>query len=288
MAHKFCQSCSKKVISTMRVCPSCGSKVFSIESVTGSPQVVAQPQKSLVTNAEHNSATIKPSTMNLSIFSQSNTFVDPTALTKWTKLSLYLQIVVTVIAIISSFLEYQLLHDLQDGIYATVNQAVIAAEASDARQKVIGYIALIISLLSGALILKWIYLANKNVRVLGATNLMYTPGWSIGYYFMPGTNLWKPYQAMKEIWKASLDPKNWNDQKNPAILRWWWFFWLFSSLFGNVAFRMVLKAKQIGDFIESNVFSLIGDISFIPLILVTLVMISKIYDFQMTHFNNRI
>jgi DNA-directed RNA polymerase subunit RPC12/RpoP len=284
MAHKFCQSCGNEVITTMRVCPQCGSKVFSNEPVTARSPAEAQSPNTLVTI----SPPIKSSSLNPVITSQADSFVGYTSLTKWIKWSLYLQIVVTVIAIISSFLEYQLLHNFQDGIYATVNQAVIAAEASDARQKVIGYIVLITSLVSGALILKWIYLANKNVRVLGATNMMYTPGWSIGYYFMPFTNLWKPYQAMKEIWKASLDPKNWNDQTNPAILRWWWFFWLFSSLFGNVAFRTVLKAKQIGDYIEINVFSLIGEISSIPLILVTLVMISKIYDFQMTHFNKRI
>lgn len=33
MAHKFCQSCSKQVISTMRVCPSCGSKEFLNEKI---------------------------------------------------------------------------------------------------------------------------------------------------------------------------------------------------------------------------------------------------------------
>ena len=282
MAHKFCQSCGNEVIKTMRVCPQCGSKVFSNEPVTtGSP---AQSPNTLGTS----NPPIKSSAVNPGITPKADSLVGYTSLTKWITWSLYLQIIVTVIAIISSFLEYQLLTDLKDGIYASVDQAVVAAEASDTRQKIIGYIALTIYLVSGVLMLKWIYQASKNVRIFGATSMAFTPGWSIGCYFMPFTNLWKPYQAMKEIWKASVDPKDWKDLPNPPILRWWWFFWLISGLSSNVAFRMILKAKQVGDYIVSNVFSLIGDIAYIPLILITLAIVNKIYELQMSHFNKRI
>lgn len=40
MTHKFCQSCGKEVISTMRVCPSCGAKEFSVEKIELSPTII--------------------------------------------------------------------------------------------------------------------------------------------------------------------------------------------------------------------------------------------------------
>jgi hypothetical protein len=49
----------------------------------------------------------------------------------------------------------------------------------------------------------WIYRANSNARQLGATDMQFSPGWSVGWYFIPIANLWKPYQAMCEIWRAS-------------------------------------------------------------------------------------
>lgn len=40
----------------------------------------------------------------------------------------------------------------------------------------------------------WIYRAAWNGRVFaGARQLDFTPGWSVGWYFLPIANLWKPY-----------------------------------------------------------------------------------------------
>ena len=77
--------------------------------------------------------------------------------------------------------------------------------------------------------LRWIYLANSNAHALGAEGMQFTPAWAIGWYFVPLANLWKPYQAMKEIWQASATGTDWREVKAPALLRWWWGFWLLST-----------------------------------------------------------
>lgn len=41
MAHKFCQSCGKEVIATMRVCPGCGAKEFSDQKKEQPPIVIS-------------------------------------------------------------------------------------------------------------------------------------------------------------------------------------------------------------------------------------------------------
>ena len=91
---------------------------------------------------------------------RSSTFIDSTGLTKWTRWFLYLQIAIAVIALVSETLEYQLLNDFKNGIYASQAQAVAVAEASDARQQLIGIIRVVIFVVSAILILKRIYRAR--------------------------------------------------------------------------------------------------------------------------------
>lgn len=219
---------------------------------------------------------------------KSDTFIDSTELTKWTKWFLYLQVVVAVIALISGGLEYQLLNDFQNGVYTSQAKAVAAGEANDSRQQIIGVIQFIIFVVSGILILKWIHRANFNVRQLGGFEMQFTPGWSIGWYFIPFANLWKPYQAMKEIWKASINPQDWKNQPVPSLLGWWWFFWIVSNMFENASFRMALKADQINELIAVNVVTQLSDVMEIPLSLTVLAMVKKIYEMQMSQYKRRV
>ena len=43
------------------------------------------------------------------------------------------------------------------------------------------------------LFLTWVYKSNVNVKALGASNMKYTPGWSVGWFFIPIANISKPY-----------------------------------------------------------------------------------------------
>jgi hypothetical protein len=75
----------------------------------------------------------------------------------------------------------------------------------------------------------WVYRAAANSRALGAHTTI-SPGWAVGWYFIPIANLWKPYEAMREIWKTSSSPLAWQSQPTPALLSWWWSFHLMSLL----------------------------------------------------------
>jgi hypothetical protein len=210
-------------------------------------------------------------------------FKDPNSLTKWTKWFLYAQVVIGVVAIISSMLEYQLLSDFKNGVYSSQELAVAAGEASDSRQGLVGIIQFGIFIISGILILKWIYRANYNARQLGAKDMVFTPGWSIGWYFIPIANLWKPYQAMKEIWKASSNPQSWSPQSVSSLLPWWWFFWIVSNMFGNASFRLTMRADEINELMAANVVTQLSDVTGIPLSLVVIAIISKVHEMQMEH-----
>lgn len=70
----------------------------------------------------------------------------------------------------------------------------------------------------------WVYRANHNVRCLGATELEYEPKWAVASFFVPVVNLWWPFQAVSEIWRAALDPDKQQSVPTPYLLRIWWFF----------------------------------------------------------------
>lgn len=64
----------------------------------------------------------------------------------------------------------------------------------------------------------WIYRAHDNLTQFGLTGLEFTPGWSVGWFFVPFANLVKPYEAMRELWSRSLS----NRLHAAALLPLWW------------------------------------------------------------------
>lgn len=55
----------------------------------------------------------------------------------------------------------------------------------------------------------WVYLAYKNIRILAGQKSHWTPVWAVISYFIPGLNLWLPWQIMQEIvHKSASEPLN--------------------------------------------------------------------------------
>ena len=208
-------------------------------------------------------------------------FKDPSNLIAWIKYFLCFQVVLAFVAIGSNLMEYQLLTDFQNGVYFSQEMAVADAEANDMRQAVIAFSYLGVFIVSGILILKWIYRANQNARQFGAKDMAFSPGWSIGFYFIPIVSLWKPYQAMKEIWQASQNPSNWPVEKVSSILGIWWFFWIANSVVGQAVFRMSRRAEEISEIMNVNLVSQASEVISIPLALVTWLLIKKVSAAQL-------
>lgn len=204
-------------------------------------------------------------------------------LTKWIRYVLYAQILIAVLAIIFQFIEYQLLSAFQKGVYASLTAAYADGELAIEILQIIGILSLIAFVASALLILQWIYRSNYNARQLGAHNMKYTPAWSIAYYFIPVFNLWKPYQAMKEIWLASKNPVDGRFSKNAPILPIWWTLWLASNLLGQSIFRLSASAEKLPELINLNLISQASNLIDILLAIVTYAMINIIYQMQSSH-----
>ena len=87
-----------------------------------------------------------------------------------------------------------------------------------------------VMILSWIFVGMWIHRSHANLFLADLPALEFTPGWAVGWYFIPIANLFKPFQAMRELWYASHGAVADYEQPAPTLLWVWWLSWLFSSL----------------------------------------------------------
>ena len=80
----------------------------------------------------------------------------------------------------------------------------------------------------------WIVRAHRNLPALGAERLDVRPGWAVGWFFIPFANLWKPFTAMRTLWKASHNGPGWEYEDLPWWVGAWWVLWLVSGALDRV------------------------------------------------------
>lgn len=219
--------------------------------------------------------------------SDTRAFHDPTTLTRWPTILLYGFFATSMAGFISSLFERHMLDAIQNGAFNSQMALVAATQVSDNRQQALSILYFIMLLTSGISILMWIYRANANARALGATGMEYTPGWSVGWYFVPLFGLWKPFGAMREIWQTSRAPANWRETPVPGALRWWWFFWIASNIMGQVSLKMSQNIHDISDALAANTVNLISSLTDIPLSLILIWIIRNVYRVQMLNYKTQ-
>ena len=101
------------------------------------------------------------------------------------------------------------------------------------------------------LFLVWIHRASGNIRFLGALGQRFSPGWAVGWWFIPIMNLSRPYEAMAEIWKGSAPDLSsggridWKYGSVAPLLKWWWGLWVASGLTGVIALFVWADQTQV-------------------------------------------
>ncbi|PTE09573.1 DUF4328 domain-containing protein [Mesorhizobium helmanticense] len=198
--------------------------------------------------------------------------------TTWVVRLLWIGILVDTIAVLSGLSELWLLSDIESGSYDY--DLAAAANRNDLRQGAIGIIQLVLYVAQAVTILAWIRLANKNIRLLGAKDMEFTPGWAIGWYFIPIANLWKPYQAMSEIWRASSGSPDWKSDETSGSLPGWWFAWLVANVLGRLSFKLTMNAEELPELKNASIALTAADVAGIVLSLLFLEVVKEIYRRQ--------
>ncbi|HLV79922.1 MAG TPA: DUF4328 domain-containing protein [Chthonomonadaceae bacterium] len=137
----------------------------------------------------------------------------------------------------------------------------VAALTNDAGQQAITMLMGPCYLATVAVFADWIYRADRRLHALEVKFLKYTPGWAVGYFFIPILNLLCPYYVVSELWRAS-DPEDrqgigWRAQKAPRLLRAWWGCWLLFHVWQWVVVLLsthVRTADQLGKVTVCDIF----------------------------------
>jgi hypothetical protein len=94
---------------------------------------------------------------------------------------LWVLVGISILWLLSDFMQMNLL--------CSGNYSQAATESNDSLQLFIVILDVVASIVTGVTFLRWIRM-NSNCHGFGAQGMEFTPGWSIGYYFIPFINLY--------------------------------------------------------------------------------------------------
>ena len=79
-------------------------------------------------------------------------------------------------------------------------------------------------ILTSIVFLFFFHRAYSNLTLLGPGEQRWSAGWSVGSWFIPILNLFRPKQIANDIWRGS------DGSTVPAVFHWWWAFFLLGGL----------------------------------------------------------
>lgn len=112
----------------------------------------------------------------------------------------------------------------------------------------------------------WIYRAAANVNAAMVPGFRYTPGWAVGWHFVPIANLYKPFDAMRQIWNASHSGGRHLDRGEPLLV-YWWGLWALTGIASYFAFRFGIDPASPADArsaLEAETFSSVLSLGLYP------------------------
>lgn len=99
------------------------------------------------------------------------------------------------------------------------------AEAFDERTALFARLGLGGLLVTGVIWFVWLYRAVANARAIGRPT-EFTPGWAVGWWFVPFANIVRPYQIVRSLMDELGAPTN-----SPVL--WWWVSYLAAGTVAN-------------------------------------------------------
>jgi hypothetical protein len=182
----------------------------------------------------------------------------PAGRAKWAQRALIAVVVLNAIGVVSALFAYQL--------YGSDLITEDDLDRTDLREGLVALLTFVAYLFAIVFFISWFRRAYRNLPALGATDLRYRSGWTIGSWFIPIVGLILPKQIANDIWRAS-DPDErpdlgtlWQGDEVPALYQWWWGFFVVGSLLGNAAFRAELAADDIDGYRRAAVVTIASDL----------------------------
>ena len=212
-----------------------------------------------------------------------NQFRPVSKIANWVSGVFIILAILNVIAVASGYAQADLLNRAIAGETITLAEAT----SNDSRQALIGFGQTALYIAAAISFLIWIHRAHKNLTSLHVTDLRFTPGWAVGWFFIPIMSLFRPYQVASEIYKAS-DPNvgatedgtSWKNVTTSPVVGLWWAFFLISNFIGQIALRTIFSGEELSDLLTSTNVYMVSDAIDIVGIIITIFMVQRISQYQ--------
>jgi hypothetical protein len=152
--------------------------------------------------------------------------------------------------------------------------------ANDRRALMIGGAIGVVMIVTIVVFGRWIVLAHRNLPALGAQRLEVRPGWAVGFFFIPILNWWKPYQAMRSLWRSSRNVHQPELEESTWVLRTWWTCWVIWSLLGNATLRSGGSSQSITGLRGLTQLEIVENSLYLTICIVASIMVGRIWRAQ--------
>lgn len=105
-------------------------------------------------------------------------------------------------------------------------QAIEGAEAANSG-------LILLTILYHIVFFRWVYVVNRNAQQW-SDSMTISPGWNVGWFFVPVAALWKPFEGIRETRGASIAPEDPISVAVPGWLNLWWGLWIVATIYGNI------------------------------------------------------
>jgi hypothetical protein len=151
---------------------------------------------------------------------------------------------------------------------------------SDGRIGTVAVVQLLTLVVTGIVWLFWQHRGQANLVAARISGLRFTPGWAVGWWFVPFANLVKPFQAMRELWKASGGEENWGHSRTWSLIGWWWAAWLTAGVLGRIGGAVIGGATTLETVRSGGRVLLLTELVVLAAAILAIMLIRSVVDRQ--------
>ncbi|MGY6649728.1 DUF4328 domain-containing protein [Wenyingzhuangia sp. IMCC45574] len=187
----------------------------------------------------------------------------------------------TVVGIVSSYFELDLLERLEAG--EEIDNAVLLA--NDSRQMVIGLIESVMRIISIVVFLCWFRRAYGNLHRLGINYLTYGESATIWTWFVPLLSWFLPVKIMNEIWNETQEKlKEFNTsyvvKSGGILIGTWWLLFIVTNVVAQFSLRGAFSVETVEQSANVSKSILFSSALEIPEALLVIAIVSQLFKME--------
>jgi hypothetical protein len=151
---------------------------------------------------------------------------------------------------------------LQKQIASGAQVSAAEADRKETRVRDYGELQVGLFIVTGIVWLLWLHSSYGLLRQVGTKVTRFSPGWAVGFWFVPLVNLARPYQVVREL---RLRSRNLNATAEPEpqlsgeVTALWWLTWLAANVACLLVAAQLAGATTAADIISADKVLFAGD-----------------------------